>query len=876
MNFFANFWVKLIGFTGLCLLILAVLFLRKDTMAIAAIDAPPHLLNRIHEAVNEGNFSYWITEPWLGSHYGAIAPDHNALIYLSQGFPKSLTLLIVVNLLIGGIGMFILLRTLQLPGMAAAFGGLCFLLTNTVVTLVYPGHVNKIMSSAWIPFSVSCFFLAQKRRQWFLYLFCGAFLGLSLLGGEVQLPFYQGIWFGFFTILSWFHLKKEEGVVRSITSSLGGLGLIGLTALVVGASTTIHSIAYYQTVNPVVSSSGGEDNWKFATQFYFPPEEILSYLTTIQFFGAPHVYWGRDGDPTPIRLSDDYMGLLPLILAIIGAVKYWDRKEVRLLTVMGVGALLISFGRDGGIPLLLVTLAAIIVSQLWKRKLWVAMLIFFASVFVSLNSGLFWLLYQLPTMKSQRNPHRWSYFVSLAVCILAAYGIAWLWKKLEPYRKSAREASKKKTSSSGSLVPWASKAKRWLLILSILGGLTAIVGSVLMPVSEIIAQNIFNDPKLDQNQLPLLTERVYMALASYQRTGLFLALSAGAVFWLLYSHERLFRDRAGSSWAFYVPMALVFGVTALDLGMNAKRYIHFYDWKARLQGTDVIQFLKKDGELFRVKITGTHENNLLNELAANVLPYHGIQVVDPVAMSRIPADYQGLFKHIEDRYVSPQSYYDYFNIKYIITTKPISDPSFKVEKVAEGDGFMIYERKSFLPRAWLAPAARVVPQESVLSQTFHPSLNFRETVILEEPPQQKDLLEPSNNQPVDLGKPGRESSPQKANSGFLGSAQVKVYRENYVEIGTSSEKPSILVFGDKWDPNWKVTVNGRDTKLLKANHLMRGVELPAGSHHVVMDYAPPQMGQRISGISVAVLLPLMVLYGVYSLRKGRREEGPIA
>jgi uncharacterized membrane protein YfhO len=67
-----------------------------------------------------------------------------------------------------------------------------------------------------------------------------------------------------------------------------------------------------------------------------------------------------------------------------------------------------------------------------------------------------------------------------------------------------------------------------------------------------------------------------------------------------------------------------------------------------------------------------------------------------------------------------------------------------------------------------------------------------------------------------------------------------------------------LVLADPWYPQWQVTVDGRPAELLRVDHALRGVRVPAGSHRVVFTYEDRalQVGLVISAVSVLGLAGL--------------------
>ncbi len=801
-------------FLGLALGSLLILFYQQSTQALVAMDAVPSWSQGLQYALTHGFWDLWNFDYWLGYRYATVSPDLNQFILRWVDFPLSLNFLYSCNILLGGVGMYLLLRSMGLRSIACIIGGLSYLLSSEVVTLVYPGHVNKVMTYAWIPFAVMSFLAGMRNKNLPFFSFAGAFLGLSLLAGEVQIPVYLGFWFVVWTFLETWNLFRSETaekksprgkMVQSFQSwlmeqlmrifrhgeifknrlsvNLLGLVIVMLCSQFIGASTTLHAKRYLDSNAPVAKETNPSENWLFATQFFFPPEETLSYVTTIQFFGAPAAYWGRDGTPTSIRLSDDYMGLLPLGLAILGGVACWRIWQARFFVIMGLGSLLISFGREGGI---------------------------------------FWILYHLPTMKSQRNPHRWSYFVAFAVCVLAAYGVDWLSKQFEGT-----------TVSKNSWKRWRQR----LGILALAGGFLFFGSLFLSAHPETAAKFHYSQTDLSSPNAPLYLERARMLVASLVRTGLFLMLSALSV-WLLLT-DKLNRKLRIERWGW----AALVGVLVFDLGANARQFILFYPWEDHFLNNPLVSYLKQDKELFRIKVIGTNQSQLLNDLVTNILPFHHLQVVDPPAVSRLPVDYAELFDYFKKHYTLPEHYLDFFNVKYVIAPGPIDNPSAHLTKVSEAPGFFLYRRDTFMPRAWLVQSVEIVHggSEDVLARTLHPSHAFRDSAILEVEPQNKTLIHP----PADVV--ALKAIPHPA----LNPPSVTRYENNVLEVETDCSEPALLVLSEKWDADWKALVDEKPAPILKANFLMRAVELPPGMHRIHMEYRPETLGVKISLAAIA-------------------------
>jgi hypothetical protein len=105
-----------------------------------------------------------------------------------------------------------------------------------------------------------------------------------------------------------------------------------------------------------------------------------------------------------------------------------------------------------------------------------------------------------------------------------------------------------------------------------------------------------------------------------------------------------------------------------------------------------------------------------------------------------------------------------------------------------------------------------------------------------------------------------ETLPEHATATASNQAPGKVefasYEPKDVVLKTEATAPSVLLLNDRYDPNWKVTVDGKPQKLLRCNFLMRGVYLPTGSHTVEFLFQPPMRMFYVSLVAVCAGLLL--------------------
>jgi hypothetical protein len=78
----------------------------------------------------------------------------------------------------------------------------------------------------------------------------------------------------------------------------------------------------------------------------------------------------------------------------------------------------------------------------------------------------------------------------------------------------------------------------------------------------------------------------------------------------------------------------------------------------------------------------------------------------------------------------------------------------------------------------------------------------------------------------------------QAAAGAVGSARLLRYANTEVVVEVSGEADGILVLNDVWHPWWRVTVDGAEAELLKANAVFRAVVVPRGTHTVRFSFHP--------------------------------------
>jgi hypothetical protein len=103
----------------------------------------------------------------------------------------------------------------------------------------------------------------------------------------------------------------------------------------------------------------------------------------------------------------------------------------------------------------------------------------------------------------------------------------------------------------------------------------------------------------------------------------------------------------------------------------------------------------------------------------------------------------------------------------------------------------------------------------------------------------------SNGQLVASPSPDRvliddDTPPSKSYlaDGSAGRARTVSWRPDRIDIETDSEGGGMLALHDVYYPGWIAEIDGARAPILRADVLFRGLEVPAGHHHVVFRFAP--------------------------------------
>jgi hypothetical protein len=792
-------------------------------------------------------------------------------------------------LLILGLGMWAWLRALKLSPLSATLGSLAAMLNSANM-----GDACWGTASHQIAFGMDFFALAlicsaspqiPRADRWTRLALAGLCVGINVMeGADIgALCSLVVALFAFFKAITetgrstTFKIIQGSGHVAVITIFAGFLAAQTVVSLV---DTSIQGVA-----------GAGQDtetkaqHWDWATQWSLPKKETLS-LVVPGLFGykmdTPKdmmppfqksyeggVYWGGIGrDPALDRFLDaggqgtppsgfmrfsgggSYCGVLVMLVAVWAVVQSFRREKPQFSPAQRK---FIWFW---------VVLAAVSLPLAWGR---------FAPGSETSNGFLFYaFLYKLPYFSTIRNPCKFLIFLSWSVVVLFAYGVEGLCQRFNAEMRAT-------LGIAGQLKLFWSRATKFdrCWVYGCAGIFAASLAGCLIYSAEQPALVAY----LQRMGFPDEGMARQIAAFSLSQTGWVLGLLLLSLVLVLLIISGYFvgaRVRWGK---------ILFGsLLVFDLGRADLPYVVHWDYKQKYEVDSlnpIVSFLRD--KPYEHRVAGLPFNppqglELLNELyriewMQHFFPYYNIQCLDLIQMPRMPVDLKMylealsprgtlesaplLTRHWEltnTRYLlGPAGYLEVMNQqldpeqkrfriveRFEIVPKPgILQPTRLEEMTAalnpEGR-YALFEFTGALPRAKLYSNWQVNTNDSaVLNQLADLNFNPAKTVLISTP--QKYLPEAATNE----------------NSG---SVEYASYAPKKIVLNANATVPSVLLLNDKYDPNWRVTVDGQSADLLRCNFLMRGVYLSPGAHTVEFDFSLPHkfLYVTLAAFSVGLLL----------------------
>jgi len=865
------------GAAGILVTVLALLFWRSFLPGYVHFsnDGPLGQQNANWSKLPAAFTGGWDDLNGIGSYAGLSSPDPASLIRWTLGPVGYAKFLAPAALFILGFGAWTFFRQLKFSALAATLGALAAALNSTFFGAACWGVASQQVAIGMDFFALALVMSNTSETSALIRWARLALAGLAV-GVNVMEAFDIGAVLSVFVAAVVFFKAVMDESGPAMIKIGRGVGRVAVIAIFAGfiATQTVVSLVGSQITGIAGTAQDAEtkaQHWDWATQWSLPKKETLSlfmpglfgykmntpnympdYLTNAYQGG---IYWGGMGrDPALDRFFDsggqgtpppygfmrqtgeqNYAGILVVLIAIWAIAQSFRRKDsvftdtqckyIWFWAAILIGSVLLAWGRFAPF-------------DYYKHT-----------------------IYALPYSSTMRSPAKFITVFSMMVVTLFAYGVHGLSQR---YLAVSAPGS---NSISTQLKNWWARVsgfdRKWTCACAATSVASLLGWVVYASEKPALVHNLqtvgFPDEEMARQ----------IAGFSIAQAGWFVPLFAAAAGLCILIIAGVFSGGRAKLGGLLLGILLV-----VDLGRANLPYIIHWDYKQKYDidsaspansTSPIINFLRDKPYEHRVAGLPFHsppQFSLFEELyriewVQHHFPYYNIQSLDIIQRSRMPANeaayemalaprsadttdlWARRWQLANTRYLlGPAGFLDVLNEqldplqhrfrivqRFNIRLKPgVEGFHQRLEELTAvpedmGD-YALFEFTGALPRVSLYARWQVSTNDNATLQTLT-STNFDpgKTVLVSVPLPVAPAVNATNENP--------------------GTVEFKSYAPKDIVFSAQADTPSVLLLNDKFDPQWRVFVDGKPAELLRCNFIMRGVYLTPGTHTVEFQFSLP-------------------------------------
>ena len=490
---------------------------------------------------------------------------------------------------------------------------------------------------------------------------------------------------------------------------------------------------------------------------------------------------------------------------------YWSRYYGDLTPYFGV------------IPLILSVWSII---RLWDNK-FVKFATFTSAFFIisSVAGPIIWLIrtLQIPLLDST-SPARFMSISIFLLIILAAFGIQDLLINIKNIRY----------------------LRKFVKFLAVVGIVYA-----LLWLFALLAPKFFNPREIWQVNFSVTRRNLILP------TTMFVVFSLGIISFLFFKKIKIISGK----WSVRILIAGIFAITLIGSVFYSNKFLPASPKKFIFPEHPLFSFLKENSGINRFYGGGTAQVDYNMPTHYQIYGSEGYDTLrlkryaELIVASRnngkVPSAYlrsDAVFPDEENGY--RKRLFDLLGVKYLLdkedTPKTGADwnvnkfPNDVVQGFWQEGKFLVYLRNESLPRVFLTSSYTVAQSDhEIIEKVFDKNFDLK-TIILEEEP----------------------SIPIESYNGDIAEPKILDYSPNKATFAINSESNSILFLSDAYDDDWQTYIDGRKSKILRADYALRAVAVPKGKHTVGFKYQPKSfvIGIVVSTLSILFLITLSVYF----------------
>lgn len=255
-------------------------------------------------------------------------------------------------------------------------------------------------------------------------------------------------------------------------------------------------------------------------------------------------------------------------------------------------------------------------------------------------------------------------------------------------------------------------------------------------------------------------------------------------------------------------------ITVFDLFRFGWKYNAFTNPEYLFPSTNSITYIQKNLGNFRIMTT---DSRIFPPNFSAVYKISSVDGYDPLYLLSYGKFIASLERNTSNinspfgfnRIITPHNYssplINLLGVKYILSLSDLDSANLK--KVFQEGELRIYENKDTYPRAFFVEnVIGSKSEQDVADKIFANAQSLNKLAIVE----------------------GVLSKEYK-----MGEVEIVRYEENEIEINTKNDSDGFLVLTDNYYPSWKVSIDGKESKIYKTDLTFRGILIPKGNHKVV-------------------------------------------
>jgi hypothetical protein len=800
-------WLIGIGFV-----ILSAVFFHKAFLgySIQGVDAPLGALQRFAEQ-SKSIVSFWIDDIfWMGYKSGSLSVNFYSFFmrFTDPALVQFLTYLFAV--LFSLLFTYLLLKKFKLSHIASVFGAIAYSFTPPLITLVYSGHTPMIDMLPYSPALFYCLTIAfdkenRDRTKTALSLACAGIAWGIMMTDDVQRGLYFSIFAAFYILFKIFEANqiKWRSFLKDIQNKNVLLDLLKIAFIALflfltfsnGFNSWLDSLKVRtaQTQNVNSSEEAALEKWNLSTMWSFHPAELIDAFA-FGYHGklsgdTKNPYWGAK----EYAGNSEALGFFVLLFVLIGLIGYYNKNNlVKFFFYGGLIALLFSFGR-----------------------FWPGM-------------PFYWLFYHLPLMSNFRAPAKFVSIAAFALAILSAFGVEFILKAIQEEKEKAEKTIQNILKVLGVFLGLGIV---WLILVS------AFSSDIAAGISQKIQNQAMGNIALENIN------------SSLMRMIIFTALSAGIFLVVLQLKDK--PNLKKGAIALFI-LLLTFDLWSINWYYLEKSYIKVDEY---YHPDGVISYLNEEykNDIFRVTTSLMIPNknqaspvpttSLKGPYMTYFFPYFHVQSMDITAISGIITDYNNFFmKTLEGSSSRPIQTIDDLvnlnlrlmriaNIKYLITdgyiylNQPIpifhsltNNTNFALIQVLNGynQPQALFAVKNYLPRlGFYENYVCISNNDEALKYLSDPSFDIEKELVIQA---------------------SKESSFISSNKVL--PIKITEYKSYYIKAELSNTQDGFVLMTSKYDPNWKIYIDGKKVPIYVANYLEMGTFVYKGNHLIEFKFEP--------------------------------------